>query len=124
MASDFIVLALVTGVTFIVGLFGISWLHFYENTNFKELWVLLAFWIPISLCFFGILLRRKWARWLAGGGCIVAALTLVYQMYESIMRDYHHPKTEWLIAIGVLSALFLFGLYLLRSSKIKTFLTW
>ena len=116
-----ILLALISGIVFIFGLFVIVWQVFIENDQLRELVLPLVFWTPISLCFFGFLLRKSWSRILAGGGFIVVAAVLAKQMVESLMRSHQHSGTEWVIAIIVSIVLVLFGLYILRSSRIKAF---
>jgi hypothetical protein len=116
-----ILLALFSGGLFIFGLFGITWQVFFEHDQLHELAVPLAFWIPSSICFFGILLRQNWSRILAGSGFIVVALVLVKEMIESLMRGYRNSNAEWAMAIVIAITLVLFGLYILRSSRIKAF---
>lgn len=116
-----IVLVFLFGIIFIFGLFGIVWQILSERNWLRELAIPLAVWIPSSLCFFGILLRQDWSRILAGSGFIVVAAILLYEMIASFMRGYRNSNTEWLIAIVLFILLVLFGQYILRSSRIKTF---
>jgi len=116
-----ILLVLISGVIFIFGLFGIAWQVLFEHDRLRELVVPLAFWIPVSLCFFGILLRQNWSRILAGGGLIFIAVVLVKEMVESLMRGYRNSNSEWAMAIVISIVLVLFGQYILRSSRIKAF---
>lgn len=116
-----ILLALFSGGFFIFGLFGIAWQVFFEHVQLHELAVPLAFWIPSSLCFFGILLRQNWSRILSGCGFILIAIVLVKEMVESLMRGYRNSNSEWAMAIIISIVLVLFGIYILRSSRIKSF---
>ena len=114
-------LVFVFGAIFIFGLFGIVWQVLSERNWLRELVVPLLYWIPTSLCFFGILLRQDWSRVLAGSGFMFVAAILLYEMVASAMRGYRNSTTEWVMVIVIFIMLVLFGLYVLRSSKIKAF---
>ena len=116
-----ILLVFISGIVFIVGLFAIVWQVLSERDWLRELAIPLAVWVPSSLCFFGILLRRDWSRILAGSGLIVVAVILLYEMIASLMRGYQNSTTEWVIIIAIFGLLILFGQYILRSSNIKAF---
>jgi hypothetical protein len=116
-----ILLVIVFGALFIFGLFGIVWEVFIERNSLHELIVPLAFWMPSSICFFGILLRQYWSRILAGVGFIVVAFVLLKEMIESLFRGYQNSNIEWMIAIIIFILLILFGLYILYSSRIKAY---
>jgi len=114
-------LVIIFGVVFIFGLFWIIWQVLSERDWLRELAIPLAYWIPSSLCFFGILLRAGWSRILVGSGFIVVGVILLYEMIASFMRGYRNSNTEWMMVIALFILLVLFGAYILRSSKIKTF---
>ncbi len=116
-----ILLAIVCGAIFIFGLFGIIWQLLFERDWLRELAIPLLYWIPASACFFGILLRRDWSRILAGSGFMLVAAILLFEMAASAMRAYRNSTTEWLMVIAIFFLLVLFGLYVLRSPKIKAF---
>ena len=116
-----IFLIFIFGLIFFFGLFGILWLLLSQRDWLRGLAIPLAVWIPSSLCFFGIVLRRDWSRLLAGGGFIVLAMILLYEMIASFMRGYRNSSVEWATAIVIFIVLSLFGQYVLRSSCIKTF---
>jgi hypothetical protein len=116
-----ILLTIVCGAIFIFGLFGIAWQVLSERNWLHELAIPLLYWIPASLCFFGILLRQDWSRVLAGSGFMVVAAILLYEMVASAMRGYRNSTIEWLIVIALFISLVLLGLYVLRSPKIKAF---
>jgi len=116
-----IFLVLVFGVIFIFGLFGITWQVLFERDSLRELAIPLLYWIPSSICFFGILLRQDWSRILAGSGLSLLAAILLFEMAESAMRGYRNSITEWLMVIAIFILLVLFGQYVLRSEKIKAF---
>jgi hypothetical protein len=109
------------GIVFFFGLFGIVWQILFERDWLRELTIPLAVWIPSSLCFFGIVLRRDWSRLLAGSGFIVVAIILLYEMIASLLRGYRNSSAEWTTVIVIFVLLSLFGQYILRSSSIKTF---
>lgn len=115
-----IFVAFVCGIVSIFGLFGIAWL-IIDGKRLHDLLIPLAVWVPSSLCFFGILLRRDWSRILAGGGLILMAAILLYEMIASFTRGYRNSPTEWLMTIVIFTLLVLFGQYILRSSSIKAF---
>ena len=116
-----IFLVLVFGVIFIFGLFGIIWQGLFERDRLRELAIPLLYWIPSSLCFFGILLRQDWSRILAGSGFMLVAAILLYEMFASAMRGYRNSTTEWLMVIAIFILLVSFGQFVLRSAKIKAF---
>ncbi len=116
-----ILLAIVCGAIFIFGLFGIIWQLLFERDWRRELALPLLYWIPTSLCFFGILLRRDWSRILAGGGFMLVAAILLFEMAASAMRGYRNSTIEWLMVIAIFFLLVLIGLTVLRSPKIKAF---
>ena len=118
-----ILLAIVCGAIFIFGLFGITWQLLFERDRLRELAIPLLYWIPASVCFFGILLRRDWSRILAGSGFMLVAAILLFEMAASAMRGYRNSTTEWLMVVVIFFLLVLFGLYVLRSPKIKAFYT-
>jgi hypothetical protein len=109
------------GIVFFFGLFGIVWQILFERDWLRELIIPLAVWIPSSLCFFGIVLRRDWSRLLAGSGFIVVAIILLYEMIASLLRGYRNSSAEWATVIVIFVLLSLLGQYILRSSSIKTF---
>lgn len=116
-----ILLVLLFGIVFFFGLFGIVWQVLFERDWLRELAVPLAFWVPSSLCFFGILLRQDWSRILAGSGFMVVAGVLLYEMIASFTRGYRNSTTEWVMVIVIFILLTLFGYYILRSSSIKAY---
>jgi hypothetical protein len=48
-----------------------------ENDCLSDMPTKLAIWLPPSLCFIGILLRKPWSRVLAGGGFIALAMFVI-----------------------------------------------
>ena len=116
-----VILVLVFGTIFIFGLFGIVWQVISEREWLRVLAIPLLYWIPASLCFFGVLLRQDWSRILAGSGFMLVAAILLYEMAASALRGYRNSTIEWLMVVAIFFILVLFGLYLLRSSKIKAF---
>lgn len=116
-----ILLTFAFGVMFVFGFFFLAWQLLFEWHWQRDMFVPLAFWIPSSMCFFGILLRKDWSRVLAGSGFIIVASVLLYEMIATLVRGYRNPMTEWVTAIVIFVVLALVGLYVLRSSAIKSF---
>ncbi len=116
-------LVIIFGVVFVFGLFWIIWQVSFERDWLRELTVPLAYWIPSSICFFGILLRQYWSRILIGSGFIVIGVILLYEMIASFMRGYRNSNDEWVMVIALFIILVLFGSYILRSPSIKAFLS-
>lgn len=116
-----IFLVLVFGAVFIFGLLGIIWQVLFERDALLKSTIPLSYWIPSSICFFGILLRQDWSRILAGSGFLLLAAILLFEMVASAMRAYRNSTTEWAMVIVIFILLVFFGQYLLRSEKIKAF---
>jgi len=116
-----IALVFLCGVVFIFGSFGIIWQVLSERNWIRELLIPVAIWVPSTLCFFGILLRRDWSQTLAGGGLIFVAVILLYEMIASFMRGYRNSATEWLTVIVITILLVLIGQHIFRSPRIKAF---
>ena len=114
-------LVCVCGIVFIGGAFGVIWQVLFERDSLRGLEIPLAIWLLSSTCFFGILLRRSWARIITGGGIIAIAAILLYEMVASSMRGYRNSGVEWTIVVVIFVVLVVIGLYVLRSAKIKAF---
>ena len=116
-----ILLVCLFGTVFIFGAFGLAWQVFSGSRSGIGQNSMIAIWLTTSLCFFGILLRQDWSRVLAGRVFMFVAAILLYEMVASAMRGYRNSTTEWVMVIVIFIILVLFGLYVLRSSKIKAF---
>ena len=119
-----ILLVLACGFVFFVGLALILSMSIFRSGNLTDLGTILAFWIPPSVCFFGILLRRNWARILAGCGLLVLAALPSYEIVLSLKHGYTRSLTGWGIVIVVISVLLFLGQHILRSTRIKAFFRW
>ena len=116
-----IILAFVSGLVFIFGLFGIIW-RILDNENWLRYMTLpLSIWLLCTSCFFGFLLRKDWSRILAGSGSIFLGVILLYEMIASLLRGYRNSNTEWIMAIFIFLLLITLGLYIFRSKRIKEF---
>ena len=118
-----ILFACLFGIAFIFGVFGFGWLVFSRERWGFELLSMVAIWLAVSLCFFGILLRQNWSRVLTGGGFVALAVLLLYEMIASFVRGYRNSPVEWVTALTLFTLLVLIGQYVLRSSRIKAFLS-
>ena len=116
-----IILAVFLGGVFVFGSMAIILFIVLENDWLSGMPVILALWLPPSLCFIGILLHKSWSRVLAGWGFIGVAMMILYQLVESALRNYSASVTEWVIAIAILIFNLLIGQHILRSPKIKAF---
>ncbi len=86
------------------------------------LWiVMLAVWTAHAVCLAGVLLRRRWARWVAALLCIGWALALAWEVLEPAVRGYVQPLQIGL-ALAVVIGLALAAHHLVRSERIRAFL--
>jgi hypothetical protein len=97
-----LILAIVLGGVFIFGAMAIILLVAIDNDWLSDIPVILALWLPPSICFIGILLRKPWSRVLAGWGFIGVAVFIFYQLAEAAIRGTTNSITEWGIAIAIL----------------------
>lgn len=116
-----IVLVFFLGAVFVSVFFGLGWQIFSGSRWSIELLSVCAIWLIASLCFFGILLRKNWSRWLTGVGFLALALVMLYQLIESYSRGYGNSTGEWAAAVVVFVLLCLLGFHILRSLRIKAF---
>jgi hypothetical protein len=78
-----LILTVLLGGVFIFGAMAIILLIVLENDCLSDMPTILALWLPPSLCFIGILLRKPWSRALAGGGFIALALFIGQHILRS-----------------------------------------
>jgi hypothetical protein len=116
-----IILTVFFGGVFIFGSMAIILFMVLQNDWLSGMPVILALWLPPSVCFIGILLHKSWSRLLAGWGFIAVAMIILYQLVESALRNNTASVTEWVIAIAILIFNLLIGLHILRSPRIKAF---
>jgi hypothetical protein len=105
----------------IFGAMSIIFLIVLENDCLSNMPTILAIWLPPSLCFIGILLRKLWSRVLAGGGFIALAMFVCYQIAESAMGARASSILEWIVEITILLLALFIGQHILRSPRIKAF---
>lgn len=120
-----VILAFVFGGIFVFGLFAIGLKSFFGNSNSQNhLPTMLLLWLPPSVCFVGIILRRPWSRRLASSIFIVAAVFLLYQMIQGLGRPpQYHSVYEWVVSTAILVFFLFLGQHIFRSSGIRTFLS-
>lgn len=87
------------------------------------LWTtMLIIWLVHGTCFVGLLLRRRWSRFLASAIALAWALLSVWQIVEHLVRGYRLEIGPLLILVLATVFLALFGLHLAVSRKVKSFL--
>ena len=116
-----IILAVFLGGVFVFGAMLIILQIMFENDWQSDMPIMLALWLPPSLCFIGILLQKSWSRVLAGWGFIGVAMIILYQLVESALRNNTASVTEWVVAIAILIVTLFIGQHILRSPKLKAF---
>ena len=116
-----LILTVLLGGVFIFGAMAIILLIVIENDWLSDMPVVLAIWLPPSLCFIGILLHKPWSRLLAGWGFIAVAMIICYQIVDSAMGSRTSSITEWLTVFTILLLVLFVGQHILRSPRIKAF---
>ena len=114
-----------TGVPALIGIFQLlmsglqrKWYPFLD----AGLWgVMLAVWLVHGVCFVGMLLRHQWSRVVSAMLSFGWALLLASQISEHLSPRVSSDTAELLIAVVLMVILFLFGLYLAWSRKVKSF---
>jgi len=87
------------------------------------LWrIMMAIWLVHGACFVGLLLRRPWSRLMSVMLALAWALLAAAQIAEHLVRGYRVDIAELLLVSVSMMFLFLFGLHLATSSRIKSFL--
>ncbi|NKC01205.1 MAG: hypothetical protein GKR90_22285 [Pseudomonadales bacterium] len=87
----------------------------------SELPPLLAIWLPATVCFVGITLRKNWSRFSVSGAFVAVALLLVTEMVQSLVQNSNHSVAEWLISISISLLSFFIAWYTFASPRIKAF---
>ena len=87
----------------------------------RELLILLALWVPSTLCFVGMILRQGWSRILASGVFFGLAGLMVAQMLTSLAQNAVHPLSEWAFAVAVVLLSVAVAQHTYRSAKVKAF---
>lgn len=83
------------------------------------LWALtLAIWIAHGTCFVGLLLRKRWSRWLCAALPLAWAALLAAQIADHLVRGSPIDSTELAVVVALIVALVLYGCYLARSPRV------
>jgi hypothetical protein len=83
---------------------------------------MLLLWLPPSICFVGIMLRKIWSRLLASGTFFAAAIFLLYRMIQSVGHPPQYVSAlDWVVLTLVLISFLFLGQHILRSSRIQSF---
>ena len=112
------------GVSFLgIGPLVVSAMQRRPYPFYGSLWLLvMAIWAVHVVCLAGLLLRRGWARGLAALLSLGWAALLAWQIIDHLW--YRRP-IDWVelpVAIGIVGALVVFAILLLRSQRAKEFL--
>ncbi len=92
--------------------------------HYASLWaVMLAVWLVHGACFAGLLLRRRWSRFMGAMLAFGWAMLLASQIAEHLPRGASSDTAGLLIAFGMMVVILLFGLHLAASREVKSFLT-
>lgn len=84
------------------------------------LWALtLAIWIVHGTCFVGLLLRKRWSRYLCAALPLAWAALLASQIADHLMRGARTDVGELLIAVALIVLLVVFGGYLAASRRVR-----
>lgn len=84
------------------------------------LWTItMIIWIVHGTCFAGLLLRKRWSRWLCTTLPLAWAALLGAQIVDHLVRGSPVDPTELVIVVVLILVLCLFGYHLARSKRIK-----
>jgi hypothetical protein len=88
------------------------------------LWVeMLAVWSAHSACLVGLLLRKKWSRFLSAILASGWAVLLAAQLAEHLTSLQSNTLADTVLAIGLLLLLVVLALHLVASHTVRSFLT-
>lgn len=108
------------GIIQIVVTLFIGRLYPYHGTT---LWTtMLMIWLLHGTSFAGVLLRRRWSRFLSSAIAFAWALLSAWQIVEHLVRGYRLEIGSLLILALATVLLALFGFHLVTSSRVKSFL--
>jgi hypothetical protein len=83
------------------------------------LWAItMVIWIAHGACFVGLLLRKRWSRWLCAALPLAWAALLAAQIVDHLVRGSPIDPTELVIVLVLILVLSLFGYYLARSKRV------
>ena len=88
-----------------------------------EVWtVTMVIWSLHGLCFTGLLLRRRWSRWVTALLSLGWAALFAWQLLDhAYRRTATVAWSELAIAIGLMCVLILLGYYALASKRVRAF---
>ena len=114
-----------TGVLALAGVFQIlmtGYLGRLYPYHYASLWtIMLVIKLVHAACFVGLLLRQQWSRLVSAMLAFGWALLLASQIMEHLPPRVSSDTTDLLTAVVLMVFLFLFGLYLAASRKVKSF---
>jgi tetrahydromethanopterin S-methyltransferase subunit F len=88
------------------------------------LWALtMAIWIAHGACFVGLLLRRRWSRYLCAALPLGWAALLAVQIVDHLAHGRPAEPVEMTIAVALVLLLSAFAWYLIASERIKLILS-
>jgi hypothetical protein len=83
------------------------------------LWAItMVIWITHGACFVGLLLRKRWSRWLCAALPLAWAALLAAQIVDHLVRGSPVDPTELVIVLVLILVLSLFGYSLARSKRV------
>ena len=89
-----------------------------------QLWAFtMAIWITHGVCFVGLLLRRRWSRYLCAALPLGWAALLVVQIVDHLAHGRPVEAVEMSIAVAMVLLLSAFAWYLIASTRIRQILS-
>lgn len=89
-----------------------------------QLWAItMAIWIAHGTCFVGLLLRRRWSRYVCAALPLGWAVLLVVQIVDHLAHGRPVEPVEMSIAVAMVLLLSAFAWYLIASARIKRILS-
>lgn len=92
----------------------------FQNWSFAHS-VLFAERLFVAICMLSILLRWPIARYLAGAGVLVMAIFPVLRLVWAFPPESRNA-VDYFLALGICILLFVLGVYLVRSARVREFL--
>ena len=91
--------------------------------HYVNLWtIMLIIKLVHATCFVGLLLRQKWSRLTSALLAFGWAMLMALQIAEHLPLSAPTGLTELMIAFGIMVFLFILGVHLIVSRKVKSFL--
>lgn len=115
-----------TGVLTSAGVFQIivtGYLGRLYPYHYVNLWtIMLVIKLVHAACLVGLLLRQKWSRLTSALLAFGWAMLMALQIAEHLPLRNPTSLTELMIAFGIMVSLFILGIHLIVSRKVKSFL--